>query len=199
METPAGPLLEQIRSAGAASAAATVQAARAEAERIRADAQEYAARHRAATLAAHERHATAALARIGAETTQRVGLATLTARAEALERVFTAAGRRLATLATHPALDELLARAIAEAITYLPAGKVTIRCAGAVAGRVPGALEAIGRAGDTVLTDERIPIGVVIESGDGTVAVNATFARRLEREWPRLATEFARRLAGGAP
>jgi vacuolar-type H+-ATPase subunit E/Vma4 len=197
MRTDAGPLLEQIRATAQAKSAAQVAGAVAEAERIRGEARARAARLRAAALAAHERQAAAALARTEAETSQRVGHATLTARAEALDRVFVAAGRRFEALATHAALGDLLTRAIGEAVTYVPDGAVTVRCTPGIAATVKRALASLGREGDTIIPDEHTPIGVIVESGDGRVAVDATFARRLQRDRPRLSTVLARHLAEG--
>jgi vacuolar-type H+-ATPase subunit E/Vma4 len=190
----AGPLLDEIRSSGAAAAAERVTAARAAADAIRTDARERARSGREAAVAAHERGAAAALSRTRAETAVRVGRDTLEARAAALDRIFVEAERRFGSLASHPGLRDLLAAMLSDGLGCLPAGAASVACAGAVADAAHAALASTGRDDVTLRLDEGVPIGVMIEAGDGSVVVDGTFARRLARERPRLSTVLARRL-----
>jgi vacuolar-type H+-ATPase subunit E/Vma4 len=190
----AGPLLEQIRSTAVAAATEKVTGARTDADAIRTGARDRAQRERASAVAAHERGAATASSRTRAETAARVGRDTLTARAAALDRIFVAANHRFASLASHPGLRDLLVATLNDGLTYLPDGAATVACAGAIADAVRAALAATKREDVTVRLDETVPIGVMIEAGDGSVAVDGTFARRLARERPRLSTVLARRL-----
>jgi vacuolar-type H+-ATPase subunit E/Vma4 len=200
----AGPLLDQIRRTAVATATDLVAAARTEVDAIRAGARDRAQRRRAHAVADHERAAAAALSRTRAETAARVGHDSLGARAAALDRIFVAAEEQFALLARHPGLGTLLAATISDGLTYLPPGPATVRCAAAIAEpvraalatarRTDAALAAAERIDASVRLDESVPIGVMIEAGDGSVVVDGTLARRLARERPRLSAILAGRL-----
>jgi vacuolar-type H+-ATPase subunit E/Vma4 len=190
----AGPLLEQIRSAAAAAASEKLASARAEADAIRAAAAQGATRRRTAALAAHERDAAAAQSRTRSETSARVGRDTLVARAAALDRVFAEAELEFKALAVHPGLRDALVATISDGLTYLPSAAAGVRCQAAVEPAVRAALAAIKREDVAVRVDESVPVGAVIEAGDGSVSVDGTFARRLARERANLSTVVARRL-----
>ena len=194
MTGQAGPLLEQIRSTAVAQASERITAARAEADAIRATARDRAQRTRTAAVAAHQRVSAATDARTRAETAARIGRDTFAARAAALDRIFAAAERMLPSLATHPGLPALLGATIREGLTYVPPETATVACAGVIAGTVRDALAGPGMERVAVRIDESIPIGVIVETGDGALKVDGTFSRRLARERPRLSTVLARRL-----
>lgn len=194
MSGAAGPLLDQIRRTAVAAATDLVAAARTEAEAIRTGARDRAQRRRASAVASHEREEATSLSRTRAETVARVGQRSLAARAAALDRIFVEADRRLASLGGHPGLRDLLAATLSDGLTYLPPGPATVRCAGIIAEPVRAALTVAGRHDATVRIDETVPIGVMIEAGDGSVAVDGTLTRRLARERPRLAAVLAGRL-----
>lgn len=190
----AGPLLEQIRATALAAATEKVTAARVEADAIRTAARDRARREGSAAVEAHERGAAAAASRTRSETAARVARDTLAARAAALDRIFAEADHEFASLATHPGLRDLLVATLSDGLTYLPAGPASVACAGAIADAVRAALAANKREDVTVRADDGVPIGVMIEAGDGSVAVDGTLARRLARERPRLSTVLAHRL-----
>ena len=194
MPGAAAPLLEQIRGTAAAAAAEGVTLARAGADAIRERAREGAKRERAGALLARRQAAAIADSRTRAETAVRVGRQTLTARGAALDRVFAEAGRRLDSLATHPGLRDLLGATITDGLTYLLPEHAVVVCGEAIAETVRAALAAAKLANIEVRADARVPIGVLVESGDGALVVDGTFARRLARERPRLSTVLARRL-----
>ena len=199
MPAHAGPLLEQIRGDATAAAAARVAAARADAERLSAEATARVEHRRVAAVADRERSHVAALEATRAETAQRVSRETLSSRAAALDRVFAAALLQMQSLAAHPGLGAVLGRALADAVTYLPDGPVTVRCARDVAVAVRAAVAGLGRGAITVREDDDVPIGAIVESSDGAIAVDATFLRRLARERPRLAITIARQMEATSP
>lgn len=199
MPDHAGPLLEQIRRDAAAAADARVAAARVEAERLDAESTARVLHRRAAAVADHERSSASALEATRAETSQRVSRETLASRAAALDRIFAAAVLQMQALATHPRLGAVLGRALADALTYLPDGPVTVRCAPDVAGVVRVVAAELDHGTITVREDKDVPLGAIVESADGAIAVDATFLRRLVRERPRLAITMTRQLEATSP
>jgi vacuolar-type H+-ATPase subunit E/Vma4 len=199
MPAHAGPLLEQIRGDATAAADARIAAARAEAVRLDAETMARLAHRRATAVADRERAGASALEATRAETSQRVSRETLASRAAALDRIFAAALLQLQALAAHPRLGAVLGRALADALTYLPDGPVTVRCAPDVAGAVRAALAELGRDTITVREEDGVPLGAIVESADGAIAVDATFLRRLARERPRLAITITRQLEATSP
>jgi vacuolar-type H+-ATPase subunit E/Vma4 len=199
MPAHAGPLLEQIRGDATAAADARIAAARAEAERLDTETMARLAHRRATAVTDRERSGASALEATRAETSQRVSRETLASRAAALDRIFAAALLQLQALAAHPRLGAVLGPALADALTYLPDGPVTVRCAPVVAGAVRAALAELGRDTMTVREDDGVPLGAIVESADGAIAVDATFLRRLARERPRLAITMARQLEATPP
>lgn len=199
MAADTAPLLEQIRSAGSAAADAKLAAARAEADAIRARARDAATQRRDAALAERGRAAAAALERTRADATAQANRSTLGARSDALDQVFSAAEQSFASLVLGVALRELLAAWARDALTYIPEGKAAVRCAASDADEARAALSAIGRDDVTVTTDESVPAGAVVESADGSVAVDCTFARRLRRERARLSIVVMSQLTVPSP
>jgi vacuolar-type H+-ATPase subunit E/Vma4 len=197
MPDHAGPLLDQIRRDAAAAAEARVASARQDAARLDTESTARLEHRRASAVEDRERSRVAALEAARAETSQRVSRETLSSRAAALDRVFAAALLQMQALAAHPRLGAVLGRALADALTYLPDGPVTVRCARDVAVAVRAAVAGVagvGRDTITVREDDGVPLGAIVEAADGTIAVDATFVRRLARERPRLAITIARQM-----
>lgn len=187
MPAVTAPLLEQLRREALETSRERVDSAQAEAGRIRAEAQERAARRRRAAVTEAERARTRELDSACATTAQRVSHDTLTARAAVLDRVFAAAEARLGMLAAHPGLPALLRNTFEDTLTYMPEGPITVRCPAAVAAAAREAIGAAGHGGVVVREDDSVPLGIIVEAADGSLAVDRTFARALERERPRLA------------
>jgi vacuolar-type H+-ATPase subunit E/Vma4 len=194
----AGPLLDQIRAKAAASTANMVSAARADADALRAQSRERASRQRADAIAAHDRATAAALSRTRADTTARAGRDMLVARAAALDRIFAAAERRTTSLASHPGLRDVLARAVSDGLAYMPEGAAFVVCATSGAAPVAAIVTAHGAERLTVRIDESVPVGVIIEAADRSVIVDATLVKCVTRSRPRLSAEVARRILAGA-
>ena len=199
MQANAGPMLDQLRRDAAKAAAERVVTARREADGLRAVVQEEAAARRTAVIAAQERAAAVALEASRVATAQRLEPDILAARAEALDRIFVRAAAHMETLAAHPRLGEVLGRAIADALTYLPDGPVTVRCCRSAAQTVRAALRALGRETASMREDPAVALGAIVESADGGIAVDVTFARLLERRRRQLSIVLNQRIQGSAP
>ncbi len=199
MSDPAALLLAQLRRDADATAAARIDAAGAEATRVRAEAVEQSAQHRAARIAERESAAVAARELASADAAQRVRHETLTARAAALDTIFSAAAQQLPALVAHPGMGAVVSRAIADALACVPGDDAIVRCSRAVASAMDGSLDAVGIRADRVTIDDAVPVGAIVTSADGRIVADVTFARRLERDRRALAIPVARRLAGESP
>jgi vacuolar-type H+-ATPase subunit E/Vma4 len=115
----------------------------------------------------------------------------LTARADAIAQVLQAAPRLAPQLAAHPGIAAFLEADVKAAIGYLPDGPFTVRCPPSLADAAQHAVAAAGEARGLVRADPEAPFGLILSSEDGSVAVDATIARRIERAAPRLAIAVA--------
>src|SRR5581483_8212565 len=93
--------------------------------------------------------------------------------------------------AGHPALPRAVESLVTDALAYLPPGKVRVRCAPALADAASAALRAAGPRAGQVVADPTVPLGALVESDDGRVTVNATFARYLDRDRATLAADLS--------
>jgi len=139
----------------------------------------------------------ASVARADAE--RRMNTLLLPARAAALDRVFARALDCIAARASHPGMPAVLRRLTLDALEYLPDGAARVRVAPACADVVREALISAGRPMTSVSEDPTVSLGLVIESDDGAITVNATLVRRLIRDRRALATEVARQLLEPLP
>lgn len=195
-EAPSTALFEQLRRDAREASEQRIAAARAEALRLSNASDERLAQERAAQLAARERAHSAALDRAQSDARTRTAREWLAARAEALDQVFVAAHETLAARSADPRFIAAVAAIARDALSYLPPGDASARCATALAPAVRDMLEsrATGRPELRVIEDDAVATGVVLETADGSLAIDATFARHLARERPRLAIEVAQRL-----
>jgi vacuolar-type H+-ATPase subunit E/Vma4 len=195
-ETDARPLLDALQRNADAEARARQTAAAAEVAGICAEADARLERQVAAATAEKASALSTLEDATRAACLQRVARETLTARAEALDHVFAAAAARIETRRTHTGLAAALAIMISDALSYLPDGPARLRCQAAVAALVGAAIAGLARDGLEVCNDDTVPLGVMAETADRSIVVDATFARRLGRERRRLAIEVANQLEG---
>jgi vacuolar-type H+-ATPase subunit E/Vma4 len=195
----ARPLLDELRHNAAQEAQGARDRASREAAEIReaaaavAGQQAEAARTAAAQAAAHD------MSVAEADALRRMNERLLPARAAALGRIFARALVHVEARATHPGLGDAIAALTHDALAYLPTGAVRARCPLACTDAVRRALDHAGCSDATVIGDPSVPVGVMVMSSDGTIEVDATFARRLARERAVLATEIARQLLEPGP
>ncbi|HEU5169276.1 MAG TPA: hypothetical protein VFU46_01990 [Gemmatimonadales bacterium] len=162
-------LLDTLERDAEGRAAARMAAARAEADRLTAEARERLERRRAAALAEREGELWAAAASEIELARREAVREVLLAREAALERVFARARELLAARAADPALAPEWDRDAADALTFL------------------GGREAVTRRPPEVA-------GVRVAALDGSIVIDGTLEGRLERLRSRLAIEVARRL-----
>lgn len=177
--------------------------ARAEADRVLADAKQEAAeivartaaearRVRAAFLDLRGREyratADAALAAARRETRATV----LQARARFIERVLDAARAELPAIVTWARYHAILPDHVEEALRYAEDGEVVVRCHPVLADIVRAAVS--GRDRISVEPDAAVGTGVTVVTRDGALRVPNTLEARLERLEPVLAIEILQRL-----
>ncbi|MBL0172035.1 MAG: hypothetical protein IPP90_15185 [Gemmatimonadaceae bacterium] len=196
MTHPVGEdLLSRLQREADAAVAACAMTADAQAVALREAAERDAEirRHAALTIRAqaHE-HAQAAAKAVAQQAAVRD---TLQAREEAVTRVLDAVVVASNALSTHPDLAGLLHADITRAIPCLPDGPVTVRCPPSIERVTREAAAQIDAVRTTVMVDPSMTLGIIAQSSDGRVEVNATMARRISSERPRLAIRIARLLA----
>lgn len=199
MSGEAGVLLARLRADADAAIEARANAARAEAEALRREAREEAARRRDAMLAQHVRDAERDDALASDEARGRAWRALLVARADALDRIFAATASALNAQPSSPALRKRLAEQLTLALGYVPTGDAVVRAPAPAIDAVRAAVAGSGRAGLSVVPDDSVPLGLVVETPDRTFVVDATFARALERDRARLAIALVREVEGEVP
>ncbi len=184
MAAEPGPLLDKLRrDVDAAVAEKRASALRAAGE-LHAEAARMAAARRAARLAERERQAQLLGDAARAHATQRLRFAQLTARADAVERIFGEASRQLESLAGHPGLPALLEGSLRAALACLPEEKLAVRCAGATA-RTCGRRSRASRPTPACARTRRFRCAIA-ETADGAISVDA-LRQRLARLRPQLA------------
>jgi len=188
------PLLVQLREAARQDATQRLDEARGEAEAILAGARARAGRRlsealddRRAELARNHDQLLAA-ARADA------GRVTLAARERLVERVLAVARDRASRLRDGDAAGDWLRAALRDALAYLPEGPVVVST------DLPHAQAAAAEVAPerTVTVEPLDEPGMCARSADGAVIVDATFARHLRAERPRLAIAIVTRVAEDA-
>jgi len=192
-----GPLLDKLRRDVDAAVVEKRASALREAGQLHAEATRMAAARRQAALAERERRALALADGSRAHATQRLRFDQLSARAEAVERIFREASRQLESLAGHARLPALLEGSLRKALACLPEEKLVVRCAGATTRAVREALARIG-ADAGVQEDESVPLGAIVETADGLIGVDCTLRQLLARLRPQLAIALVQRIERGA-
>ena len=188
----AGPLLEQLhRDADSTIAERTAQA-HAEAVRIRDFAAAQRAHRRDVAMAERERE----IARERGAARDAVAQSTvndvLTARAAFLDRVFVRAETALDAIAAAPGFPRRLAPLLTDALRFVEAGEMQVRCAATSASAVRAILLDAGRGEVPVVVDDLVPAGAIVENASGTLRVDATFAALLRRRRPVVSIEAVR-------
>lgn len=218
IEALIGSLEEDARE----KAASILREARSEAARIRREAQEEAARGMDRFLAGRERELREAVAAEVAEARRESRARILEARSELLDRVFRAAEERLPEAADSAAYRRGLPSRLAAALGYLEPEGARVRCPPTLEGAVGEALEASGyrvRAGPVapggggevgdgpdaasgpgrgvtvrIEAEPGAPPGFVAVQADGSVRVDDTLSRRMERAREILAMAVVERI-----
>jgi vacuolar-type H+-ATPase subunit E/Vma4 len=163
-------LLEALTQEAETRAAETVAAARREAEALLHEAHAGAERRLAGAVARRESELRAAAQGAMEAARSEAAREVLTARAEALARVFGRARELLMERVGDPALEPRWSRDAAEALTY------------------------VGGPGNAVVRRPPDAAGVIVVAADGSMEVDGTVGTLLARLEPRLAVDLARAL-----
>lgn len=167
------------------------EGALAEAQRIRTEADARVRRRCDAALATQEAElrtaSDAQRATARRETRERI----LQVRNAFLERVFAAVTARLPSILESPSRAAALQRLVQEAVGYFPSTPAVVRCRRALADRLNGTGPLLGAV--SVVPDESVPEGVVVEAVDGSLAVDNTLIGRLRWLRPALSIELVSR------
>ncbi len=164
---------------------ALLAAARAEAARLRAEADAQLAARRATLLAARERALSAELEEAVAIARDGARARLLAARDAALRRVQERAAAILGAEGTGPAFAPLVAALGRDALGYLEGCPAVVACDDASAAILAPVLA--GNAGARREPAAGHGPGCTVTAADGRVTVDATLRRLLERRWPALA------------
>jgi vacuolar-type H+-ATPase subunit E/Vma4 len=185
-------LLDSLARDVEGEARASLDAARVEAARIRADADVRAARRCAEALAARDTELRVHIDSARARARREARIATLRARDAFLERTFAAAEAELPGALDAPAYAAALPGLIAEALAFFPGVPAIVRCRTGLASRVSVPTESLGAI--RLAMDDSVPEGVIVEAEDGSATVNNTLVERLRRRRPVLSIELLARL-----
>ncbi len=182
-------LLRLLREQSAGEAAQLRAQTEDRARHIRLAAETEAQSFRAAARAEGEerghRHAAKVLALAEAESHRQL----LWAREGVIDQAIAGARARLAAFAAMPEAPERLAQLIGEGLSVLPPGPVRVRVPPAYAPLLDrGARERVagGEWTVTFAADAAVPDGVLVETEDGRLCFDNTFAARIRRRKQRL-------------
>ena len=169
-----------------------LDAARAEAARIRAEADAQAARRCAEAIATRETALRVQMDAHLARARRDARVATLVAREAFLDRTFEAVEAELPRALDAPEHADVLAQLASEALEFFPDTPAVVRCRAGLAERVREIAASLGAA--NVSRDDSVPEGVIVEAADASAAVHNTLIERLRRLRPLLAIELVARM-----
>lgn len=112
----------------------------------------------------------------------------------AIRRVLDRARHLIDEVAGSPAYAAALPAHVNEALSFVDGLRARVRCAGRFAAIVGPAVEAQGA---TLVVDETVGAGVIVETADGAVSVDNTLAARLGRRQQDLECALARQVQDG--
>jgi len=187
-------LLSRLARESDATVAACEAAAKDRAQALHDDAERAAIARRREVLSARERQHAQELRAARELVQQRVVAETLKARAAVIEQVMATAVSQADELLPHVELADCLRADVAQAVRYLPDGAVNVRCRPSLAALAQNAAAAVDQSRISVVIDRTTPFGVVVESSDGRVTVDATIARRIAGDRQRLSVRVAQLL-----
>ena len=176
-------LLQVIATDGDAEAQRVLDAARAEADAIRAAADARAERRLAEAAAARKDELRQELEAKRSRALTATRARVLSSRADFVERIFTAAEAEFPGVLERSASPDALVRLCREALDCFPPGSARIRTRAALA----RCLSDVPSGAAEVIADDTVPEGVIVESLDGLSRVDNTLVGRLHRRRAALA------------
>lgn len=188
--------IEQLLAALETDARAQVERLRADArtaaDRVAEEAASDAKRRRGELLAARAVELRAGVEVALGEARRAARKAELEARERLLDRVFAAARGKLASAIAADVYRAALPRQLADALASVGDAPAEVRCAPALVGDLRR--QADGRPYLTITADPGCGAGFTLETADGAIAVDGTLEERLGRERQRLAIDLWREL-----
>ena len=188
-------LLEALGTEAERDAQHVTDAARAEAARIRAEAEARVAEQCNAALAAHEAELRASSDARRAVALRDARASRLRARDAFLDRVFSLVTARLPGTLDDPIHADAVTQLAREALQYVP-GDAVVRCRASLARRLKGAADALGSV--RIVADDSVSEGVVVAAEDGSVTIDNTLDSRLRWLRPRLTIDLLARFESEA-
>jgi vacuolar-type H+-ATPase subunit E/Vma4 len=116
-----------------------------------------------------------------ADAVARTARSVLEARARWIDRVFTATEAATGRLAASSELSACMVRLLEGALAYADAAHCTVRCSGMTRPAVENALRSLSASEVTIVEDDSVPAGAIVESNDGRLVVDATLEGLLRR------------------
>jgi vacuolar-type H+-ATPase subunit E/Vma4 len=188
-------LLDALGTEAERDAQHVTDAARAEAARIRAEAEARLAQQCNAALALREAELRASSDARRAAALRDARAGRLRARDEFLDRVFTTVTARLPGTLDDPTHADALTRLAHEALQYVP-GEAVVRCRASLARSLNVPAAALGNA--RIVADDSVAEGVVVAAEDGSVTIDNTLESRLHWLRSRLAIDLLARFESEA-
>lgn len=170
--------------------------AREDAARLRAEAAALVERRCADAIAAREVELKSSAELERARAQRATAVRVMQSRDACLDRIFKAAANALEGALDAPDNAAAPAALATEALAFFSGVPVVVRCRTALVERVRAALQPSGEA--SVVPDDTLAPGVIVEAVDGTVIVDNTVGARLNRLRPSLSIELLHRI-GAAP
>jgi vacuolar-type H+-ATPase subunit E/Vma4 len=183
-------LIATLTAAAETEAAARRQAARAEADRLREEADRRVAAGRATTLGERERVLQTENNRLIARERQAQRITLLERREAMLVRIRELASGRLPEVAGRPEYQAMAGRSLEQALEYFGDGPGLLRTALPLKPVMEGALA--GRAGFTVSTADAPATGAILARPDGSLTVDLTLEAALAARWEELRQVLSR-------
>jgi vacuolar-type H+-ATPase subunit E/Vma4 len=156
-------------------------AARDAAARIRDTGDRERAARRQRALDSRRAELNRARADASADATARTARTVLEARARWIERVFAAAEAATGRLGRSSELAACMVRLLGAALEYADAAHCTLRCSAMTRPVVANALRSLSASEVTIVDDDSVPAGAIVESNDGRLVVDATLVGQLRR------------------
>jgi vacuolar-type H+-ATPase subunit E/Vma4 len=181
-------LLAALERDATRTAEQRVEAAEAEATRLRSAARAKADALRADRLQAQEKRLREEIERVLLVERRRLRAEMLRRRQALLDQALVMVEAKLPAATLDPANRSGLGRDLDRALTYVNGIPAVVRTPTDLVGWARDALD--GRSGITVQADPAITSGLTVTTVDGSVVIDATLATRLRQSWPELSMKL---------
>ncbi len=181
-------LLAALERDATRAAEQRMEAAEAEATRLRSAARAKADALRAGRLQAQEKRLREEIERVLLVERRRLRAEMLRRRQALLDQMLATVEAKLPAATLDPTNRSGLGRDLDRALTYVDGIPAVVRTPSDLVGWARDALD--GRSGITVQADPAITSGLTVTTADGSVVIDATLATRLRQSWPELSMKL---------